>query len=153
MAELVTEGRRLVTVRKINAINPIPNADAIEVATIDGWNVVIKKGEFAVGDYCMFFEIDSFLPANDGRFAFLAGKGTKTDENGVERIRLRTIKLRGQISQGLALPISAFYEIFYELNPMFVTSWLRQQAKYFLILLKFWQIWKITVRVWNNSLT
>lgn len=117
MAELVTEGRRLVTVRKINAINPIPNADAIEVATIDGWNVVIKKGEFAVGDYCMFFEIDSFLPANDGRFAFLAGKGTKTDENGVERIRLRTIKLRGQISQGLALPIAAFYEIFYELNP------------------------------------
>jgi RNA ligase (TIGR02306 family) len=110
MDELVKDGRRLVTVRKINAINPIPNADVIEVATIDGWNVVIKKGEFAVGDYCMFFEIDSFLPAEDSRFAFLAKSGVKTDEAGVERIRLRSIKLKKQLSQGLALPISAFVD-------------------------------------------
>lgn len=110
MSELITEGRKLVTVRKINAIEPIPNADAIEVAIIDGWNVVIKKGEFNVGNYCVFFEIDSFLPATDGRFAFLAGKGTKTDEKGTERLRLKTIKLRGQISQGLALPVNLFWD-------------------------------------------
>ncbi|SOK58985.1 Phage protein [Yersinia phage fHe-Yen9-03] len=109
MPELIKEGRKLVTIRTINAINPIPNADAIEVATVDGWNVVIKKGEFEVGDYCVFFEIDAFLPATDLRFEFLSKNGTKTDEAGVERIRLRTIKLRKQISQGLALPLDVFY--------------------------------------------
>ncbi|AFC21625.1 RNA ligase [Cronobacter phage vB_CsaM_GAP32] len=116
MSEFVTEGRRLVTIRKINEINPIPNADAIEVATIDGWNVVTKKGEFSVGDYCVFFEIDSFLPANDPRFSFLAKNGTKTDEAGAERIRLRSVKLRGQLSQGLALPVSAFSDFFFRIN-------------------------------------
>jgi RNA ligase (TIGR02306 family) len=106
MAELVTEGRRLVTVRKINAVDPIVNADAIEVATVDGWQVVIKKGEFEPTNYCIFFEIDSFLPADNPLFGFLLRNGTKTDEAGKERLRLRTIKLRGQVSQGLALPIT-----------------------------------------------
>ncbi|SOK58451.1 Phage protein [Yersinia phage fHe-Yen9-04] len=108
MPELIKDGRKLVTIRKINAINPIPDADVIEVAAVDGWNVVVKKGEFNVGDYCIFFEIDSFLPASDTRFGFLAKNGTKTDELGVERIRLRTIKLRKQLSQGLALPLDSF---------------------------------------------
>ena len=56
--ELVTEGRKLVTVRSIAAINPIEKADAIEVATVDGWDVVVKKNEFKVGDQVLFFEID-----------------------------------------------------------------------------------------------
>lgn len=103
--ELIKQGRKLVTIRKINAIDPIENADAIEVATVDGWNVVIKKGEFSPTNFCVFFEIDSFLPADNPLFGFLIRNGTKKDENGVERIRLRTVKLRGQISQGLALPI------------------------------------------------
>lgn len=105
---LVREGRRLVTIRKINAINPIPNADAIEVATVDGWDVVIKKGEFSVGDFCVFFEIDSFLPEADPRFNFLSSSSNKIDEKGVERIRLRTIRLRKQLSQGLVLPLKLF---------------------------------------------
>ncbi|AMM43746.1 RNA ligase [Pectobacterium phage vB_PcaM_CBB] len=105
MTELVTEGRKLVTIRKVNAVDPIENADAIEVATVDGWQVVIKKGEFTPTNYCVFFEIDSFLPADNPLFGFLIRNGTKKDEAGVERIRLRSVKLRGQISQGLALPI------------------------------------------------
>lgn len=105
---LIGDGRRLVTIRKINAINPIPNADAIEVATVDGWDVVIKKGEFNVDDYCVFFEIDSFLPVSDPRYAFLSSSSNKTDEKGVERIRLRTIRLRKQLSQGLVLPLKLF---------------------------------------------
>jgi len=116
MTELVTEGRKLVTIRKVLEVNPIDGADAIEVATIDGWQVVIKKGEFAPGDYCVFFEIDSFLPANDPRFSFLSKNGTKTDEHGVERIRLKSIKLRKQLSQGLALPVIAFADFFYRIN-------------------------------------
>lgn len=114
--ELIKDGRKLVTVRKINAINPIENADAIESAMVDGWQVVVKKGEFSVGDFCIFFEIDSFLPASDERFSFLARNGTKTDENGVERIRLRSVKLRQTLSQGLALPISLFTDIFEEIG-------------------------------------
>ena len=103
--ELIKEGRKLVTIRKVLEVNPIPNADAIEVATVDGWQVVIKKGEFNPTNYCVFFEIDSFLPADNPLFGFLMRNGTKKDEAGVERIRLRSVKLRGQISQGLALPI------------------------------------------------
>jgi hypothetical protein len=101
--------RRLVTVREIAALDPIPNADLIEVATVEGWKLVVKRGEFAVGDLCVYFEIDSWLPASDARFAFLM-KGPRTFE-GVEGAKLRTIKLRGQVSQGLALMLTAFPEI------------------------------------------
>lgn len=106
MSELIKEGRKLVTIRRINSLNAIEGADVIEKATVDGWDVVVKKGEFSETNFCVFFEIDSFLPVNHPNFAFLAGSGTKTDETGTERFRLRTKKLRGVVSQGLALPIS-----------------------------------------------
>lgn len=102
--------RKLVTHRTISEIKEHPNADAIELAVIDGWQVVTKKGEFQKGDSCCFFEIDSFLPADDDRFEFLAKSGVKKDPSGRERIRLKTIKLRGELSQGLALPWSMFPE-------------------------------------------
>ena len=86
--------RKMVYVQKILDINPIPNADNIEVVTIGGWKVVSKKGEFTIGDKCAYFEIDSILP-----------KATWSDFLG-DRLRLRTIKLRKQISQGLALPLA-----------------------------------------------
>jgi RNA ligase (TIGR02306 family) len=69
----------------------------VAVADTDGWRVVTKKGEFQVGSRCVYFEIDSILPDRE-EFAFLK-KGDKP-------IRLKTIKLRGQISQGLVMPIS-----------------------------------------------
>lgn len=96
--------RKLVTVRKVDAINPIPDADKIEVATVGGWKVVINKGALNVGDLAAFFEIDSFLP-NWPEFQFL---GKPTTFNGQEGFRLRTVKLRKQISQGLLLPLSDF---------------------------------------------
>lgn len=64
--------RKLVTVRVVDAIEPIVGADAIECALVEGWTAVIKKDEFAVGDRCVFFEIDSFLPSADPRYEFLA---------------------------------------------------------------------------------
>lgn len=107
---MIVDGvRKLVTVRTISDINDIPNADMIKVATIDGWKVVVKADEFNIGDQCVYFEIDSFLPADNPCFAFLASKGTKKGEDGIERVRLRTVKLRGQISQGLALPINIVF--------------------------------------------
>lgn len=86
--------RKLVTVRRISEILPIPDAELIERARIDGWNVVVRKGEFRAGDLCIYGEIDSVFPSDDERFAFLEGK------------RLKTKKLRGVVSQGIAFPAS-----------------------------------------------
>lgn len=101
--------RKLVTVRKIADILPIEGADAIELVVVDGWKCVVRKGEFAMGDYAVYFEIDSFLPASDPRFeSFMK---SSREYLGVVGHKLRTIKLRGQISQGLAMPIKLFPEI------------------------------------------
>lgn len=96
--------RKLATVRTVSEIAPIAGADKIEVATVDGWKCVIRKDEFAVGETVVYCEIDSFLPIRD-EFEFLRKSSYKRmgDEEG---FRLRTMKLRGQVSQGLLLPVS-----------------------------------------------
>lgn len=95
--------RKLATIRRIDEINPIPNADAIEVATVGGWNVVVKKGEFSVGQQALYLEIDSWVPTELAPFL---SKGKEPREYmGVKGERLKTVKLRGQISQGLLLPV------------------------------------------------
>jgi RNA ligase (TIGR02306 family) len=99
------EKRKLVSIVKIDDIQPIENADKIEVASIGGWKVVISKNEFKIGDEVFYFEIDSMLPLEDKRFSFLEIHGKKM-QNGILYHRLKTIKLRGQISQGLILPLS-----------------------------------------------
>jgi len=91
--------RKLVSIQKVLALNPIEGADAIETATILGWSCVVKKGEFKINDFCCFFEIDSLIPFQPWS-AFLFRNGREGT------FRLKTIRLRGQISQGLALPIS-----------------------------------------------
>jgi len=98
--ENVQEVRKLATVAKIEEIKPIEGADAIEVTRIRGWNVVVKKGEFKVGDLCIYCEIDSVLPALEP-FEFLRNK----------KFRIKTIKLRGQVSQGIAFPLSVLEEV------------------------------------------
>lgn len=102
--------RQLATIQKIADVLPIEGADTIEKVKIKEWWCVAKKGEFKVGDMCVYFEIDSLLPVSNPSFEFLA-KGNKTKKMNIEGVeyvgyRLRTIKLRGQISQGLALPLS-----------------------------------------------
>lgn len=87
--------RELATVQRIANLSPIIGADSIECATILGWKCVVKKGEFKEGDSCVYIEIDSILP-DKPEFEFMRSR----------KFRVRTIKLRGQISQGLALPIS-----------------------------------------------
>jgi len=95
--------RKLVSIQRIEELRPIAGADKIEVAKILGWEVVVKKGEFRVGDTCAYFEIDSFLPERP-EFEFLRKSCVKTFD-GRTGFRLRTAKLRRQISQGLALPL------------------------------------------------
>lgn len=97
--------RHLATIRKIKDLTPIDGADMIELATVDGWKVVVKRGEFTIGDLAVYVEIDSFLPESDERFAFLMRSGVRTFEGARGHV-LRTIKLRGTLSQGLLLPLS-----------------------------------------------
>ena len=99
--------RKLATIRKITNIVPIENCDNIALAIVDGWTVIIKKSEFSIGDSCVFFEIDSFLPL-EPRYEFLK-KTTKFD--GKEGYRIKTMKMKGVLSQGLALPLSMFPEV------------------------------------------
>lgn len=98
--------RKLARIVKIDDINPITGADAIEVASVGGWKVVVKKGEFQVGDLAVYCEIDSWIP--HGLAPFLSKGQLPREYNGVKGERLRTVKLRGQVSQGLLLPFSAF---------------------------------------------
>jgi len=99
--------RKLATIRKIKDLSPIEGADKIEVATIDGWKVVVAKDVgHKVGDWIVYCEIDSFLPIRE-EFEFLR-KSCYRKMGDVEGFRLRSIKLKGQVSQGLVLPISIF---------------------------------------------
>lgn len=98
--------RNLVSIQEIRDIQPIEGADRIEVATILGWKLVIKKDEFKIGDKCVYFEVDSFLPIEE-KYEFLRGSSYKKHEYLGEGFRIRTQKLRGQISQGLVLSLSA----------------------------------------------
>lgn len=95
--------RKLASIRRIDEINPIESADAIEVATIGGWKVVVKKGEFKAGTLAVYFSIDSWIPHELAPF-LSKGKEPRVFE-GIEGERLRTVKLRGQISQGLLFPV------------------------------------------------
>lgn len=101
--------RKLATVRKISKILPIEDADLIELAFIDGWQCVVKKGEFKEGDLGMYFEIDSFLDISKEPFKFLE-KSAK-EWNGIRGAIIRTMKLKKQLSQGLLLPLSYFQEV------------------------------------------
>lgn len=104
--------RKLCTVRTISNIEPIEGKDRIVLAQVDGWQCIVSKEQFKVGDQCMYFEIDSMLPADDPRYKFLvdARRGLRQFE-GKEYIRIKTIKMGGQISQGLAMPLSVFPEV------------------------------------------
>lgn len=97
--------RKLVTIKTITDIQPIPEADAIDVATVNhGWKVVVKKGEYKIGDNVLYVEVDSWVP---NRIApFLSKNREPREYNGVLGERLKTQKFRGQLSQGLILPLS-----------------------------------------------
>ena len=96
--------RKLATIRKIDALRPIPDADAIECAVIGGWITVVKKDEFKAGDLAVYCEIDSWIPHEVA--PFLSKGNFPRVYNEVKGERLRTVKLRGQLSQGLLLPLS-----------------------------------------------
>lgn len=104
--------RKLASIQRITNIEPIPEADRIEKISLLGWHVVSQKGIHAVNNLVVYLEVDSLLPI-DPRYEFLRkGCGVYKNRNdGSEWFRLKTIKLKKQISQGLILPLSDFPEI------------------------------------------
>lgn len=116
--------RKMASVQEIASLTPIENSDFLEVAMMKnlGWKVVVKKGEFQVGDKVIYFEIDSAINVKDlfPFMDFLKEKSVKKLFTGHtpdasafsgEYVRIKTIKLRGQISQGLIVPLQSFIEI------------------------------------------
>lgn len=101
--------RILASVRRVRDIQPIVGADFIVRTQVDGWQCVTKKGEFQVDDLGVYFEIDSFLSATDPRFSFLEKQFINWENQ--QGARIRTVKFKGQIAQGLMLPLSIFPEI------------------------------------------
>lgn len=91
--------RELAYVVKINSIEPIVGSDNCEAAIVGGWRVMVRKGQFNAGDLAVYFEIDSKLPENDERFAFMARKNYKV------KTQRYTFGGKGlMISQGLLMP-------------------------------------------------
>ena len=98
-------GRKLASIQKIWKVEPIEGADRIELVSVLGWKCVSKKGEFKEGDLCVYFEVDAFLPVCE-KFDFLRSSCYKKNELMGEGFLLKTQRFRGQISQGLVLPLS-----------------------------------------------
>jgi RNA ligase (TIGR02306 family) len=93
--------RKLASIQKILEIKEHTNADALEIVKVLGWQCVSKKGEFKAGDLCVYFEIDSKIPMKHEWARFLQNKDKPSSP-----ARLKTIKLRGEQSQGLCMPLS-----------------------------------------------
>lgn len=102
--------RHLARVVTIDEILPAENADRLAIAVIGGWNVVVGKDDYTAGDRVVFAEIDSLLPVEDERYSlpeWLVGQA-KPDVEGVLRYRVKTARLRGNISQGILFPLEPF---------------------------------------------
>jgi len=87
---------REATIQRIESLTPILKADRIVMATMEGlgWACVVGKDDFQVGDPCVYFTIDSLLPETPWS-AFLKGN-----------LNIKTMRFKGALSQGLALPVS-----------------------------------------------
>jgi len=110
--------RKLASIVEVESSVPHPNADRLSIVTMNGngWKVITGRDEFHEGDLAVYFEIDSYLPADDERYAFLRDRClrkfvSKSGNVLREGIRIKTCKLRGEISQGLLMPLDKFIEI------------------------------------------
>lgn len=110
--------RKLASIVEIATCKPIPDTDRLSVATMvgKGWNVVTGRDEFKPGDQAVYFEIDSYLPFDDPRYEFLNDRClrkfvSKSGQILKQGLKIKTCKLRGVVSQGLLMPISAFPEL------------------------------------------
>lgn len=97
--------RKLASIKTIREVRNIPESDNLEHYRVDDWWVVDTIGKYSVGDSVVYCEIDSWIPHD--LVPFLSKGKDPREFNGVKGERLRTVKLRGAISQGLLLPIES----------------------------------------------
>lgn len=97
--------RKLASIKTIADIQPIEGRDRIVLATVDGWSVIVRKGEYEIGDQCVYAEIDSVFPEKP-EFEFLRSKN----------FRIKTMKMGGVVSQGICFPMSILPPGHYENN-------------------------------------
>lgn len=90
-----------VNVVEIESVEPHPDADALELTNIGGWQCVIRKGQFKPGDLAVYIEPDYVVPTTRPEFAFLDKKGLGRPH------RLKAVKLRGAVSYGLLIEVPA----------------------------------------------
>lgn len=91
---------KLASIEIVKSVKKHPNADSLDIATVLGWQTIVKRGEYKEGDRVVFIVIDTILPVRPWS-EFLADK-----KNPEKPIRLKNAKIRGEYSQGLVLPIS-----------------------------------------------
>ena len=90
--------RKLASIQIINDLKPIEGKDRILQASILGWSLIVGKDDFKVGDKCVYIEVDSVLDPNNPVFEQARKRSN----------RIKTIKMAGIYSQGIAYPLSAF---------------------------------------------
>lgn len=98
-SEEPSTSRKMASIKTIKNVQPISDANAIELATIDGWQSVIRKDQFRVGDRVIFIEPDALLP-NTPEFEFMR----------LKKFRVKTCRLRGALSQGICMDPSILPE-------------------------------------------
>lgn len=101
--------RKLARVVTIDSILPIPKADRLEVAVVGGWECVVQKNQFKVGDKAVYFEIDAAIAMNHpvlANFDKSYLKTTKDEHTNEDYAVIKTVRLRGALSQGLLLPLT-----------------------------------------------
>ena len=105
--------RKLATIDIVEDVRKHPDADTLDIIIVRGWQIISKSGNFKIGDKAVVFEIDSVFEKDSVvGLSLPVDKATRvhTEEKGYvdEAFRIKTIKLRGQISQGYALPVTYF---------------------------------------------
>jgi RNA ligase (TIGR02306 family) len=98
---------KLAEIQTINEITPIEGADRIELAKVQGWQSVVVRGTYSVGDRIVFIPIDTVLRPETWN-SFLHDKKDPTTH-----IRVKSVKLKGVYSQGLIFPLTILPDPFF----------------------------------------
>lgn len=88
-----------IEVVRVDQIEPHPHADRLEIIRVWGWQCIVRRGDFTRGQLAVYIPPDFTVPVTHPSFGFLGKK------EGQERHRVKVIKLRGVVSQGLLVPI------------------------------------------------
>lgn len=105
-----------VNIIEIENVEPHQNADALELTVVEGWQCVVRKGQFKPGDLAIYIEPDYVVPTSRPEFAFLDKKKAGRPH------RLKAVKLRGAISYGLLIEIPDSIKAWLDATPTYVNE-------------------------------